>query len=322
MTEPVADAKAAGDRVLENLAAWAPPVPAPVDVKSVNWARQRYHANWDGNQGASSRTLASGASATGDPRMVNVRIHEPLNPFINNLPPSPYPFTSVDLARAKEGKTLFKERCASCHKANNSTIYPVSRLGVDPNRTMVNTDVSRYGLTALVMEACTIYGLNNEGKPGAQWCIPQGDWNARQEEYFRDTPRRVAEGTNGYKADMLYGIWAQAPYLHNGSVPTIGQLICPSTRPAKFLRGNLYYDEALMGFEWANRPMARYGPNDTILVKEYDTTVPGKANGGHTFGSDLCPDVSGLDPLKDRKEIETRLLGSRVGALLAYLKTL
>jgi hypothetical protein len=84
MTAPVTDAKAAGDRVFQNLSAWAPPVPAPVDVKSVNWARQRFHANWDGNQGASSRALASGASATGDPRMVNVRIHEPLNPFINN----------------------------------------------------------------------------------------------------------------------------------------------------------------------------------------------------------------------------------------------
>jgi hypothetical protein len=322
MTEPVSDLTAAGERVLRNLSAWAPPVPAPVDVKSVNWARQRYHANWDGNQGASSRTLASGASATGDPRMVNVRIHEPLNPFINNLPPPPYPFASVDLTRAKEGKAIFKEQCASCHKPNNATIYPAKRLGVDPNRTMVNTDVSRYGMTALVMEACTIYGLNNAGTPGAQWCIPSGDWNARQEEYFRDTPRRVAEGTNGYKADMLYGIWAQAPYLHNGSVPTIGQLICPSTRPTKFLRGNLYYDEALVGFEWGNRPTARYGPNDTILVKEYDTTVPSKANTGHTFGSDLCPDTSGLDPTRDRKEIETRLLGSRVGALLAYLKTL
>jgi hypothetical protein len=322
MTDAVSDPKAAGDRVLKNLSAWAPPVPAPVDVKSVNWARQRYHANWDGNQGASSRTLASGASATGDPRMVNVRIHEPLNPFIDNLPPSPYPFASVDLARAREGKAIFKEQCASCHKPNNATIYPASKLGVDANRTMVNTEVSRYGMTALVMEACTIYGLNNEGKPGAQWCIPQGDWNARQEEYFRDTPRRVAEGTNGYKADMLHGIWAQAPYLHNGSVPTIGQLICPATRPAKFLRGNLYYDEALVGFEWANRPTARYGPNDTILIKEYDTTVPSKANTGHTFGSNLCPDTSGLDPMRDRKEIETRLLGSRVGALLAYLKTL
>ena len=93
-----------GDRIFKNIPAWAPPVPAPIDVKSVNWAVDRYHANWDGNQGASSRTLASGASATGDPRMVNVRIHEPLNPFIDNLPPPPYPFRSVDLARAREGK--------------------------------------------------------------------------------------------------------------------------------------------------------------------------------------------------------------------------
>jgi hypothetical protein len=322
MTGPVADAKAAGDRVLKNLSAWAPPVPAPVDVKSVNWARQRFHANWDGNQGASSRTLASGASATGDPRMVNVRIHEPLNPFIDNLPPPPYPFASVDLVRAKEGKAIFREQCATCHKPDNATIYPASMLGVDANRTKVNTEVSRYGMTALVMEACTIYGLNNQGKPGATWCVPEGDRNARQDEYFRDTPRRVAEGTNGYKADMLHGIWAQAPYLHNGSVPTLGQLICPSTRPAKFLRGNLNYDEALVGFEWATRPAGRYGPHDTILVKEYDTTVPSKANTGHAFGAELCPDTSGLDPVRDRQEIETRLLGSRVGALLAYLKTL
>ena len=110
----------------------------------------------------------------------------------------------------------------------NQTIYPASKLGVDANRTMVNTSVSRYGLAALVMEACSIYGLNNKGQPGADWCVPEGDWQARLDEYFRDTPRRVAEGTNGYKADMLHGIWAQAPYLHNGSVPTLGQLVCPA----------------------------------------------------------------------------------------------
>jgi hypothetical protein len=322
MTDAVTDPKAAGDRIFKNIPAWAPPVPAPVDVKSVNWAVERYHANWDGNQGASSRTLASGASATGDPRMVNVRIHEPLNPFIDNLPPPPYPFASVDLARAREGKALFQMKCANCHTPRNQTIYPAAKLGVDPNRTLVNTSVSRYGLAALVTEACRIYGLNNEGKPGADWCVPEGDWQARLDEYFRDTPRRVAEGTNGYKADMLHGIWAQAPYLHNGSVPTLGQLLCPSTRPRRFLRGNLYYDEALVGFEWAERPQARYGPNDTILIKEYDTSVPGKANGGHSYGADLCPDTSGLDATSDRREIEKRLLGSQVGALLAYLKTL
>ena len=322
LTEPVTDAKIAGERIFKNIAAWAPPVPAPIDIKSVNWASQRYHANWDGNQGASSRTLASGASATGDPRMVNVRIHEPLNPFIDNLPAPPYPFASVDLARAREGKAIFRQECAMCHTPRNQTIYPASRLGVDPNRTRVNTSVSRYGLTALVTEACAIYGLNNKGQPGADWCVPEGDWQARVDEYFRDTPRRVVEGTNGYKADMLHGIWAQAPYLHNGSVPTLGQLVCPQTRPRRFLRGNLHYDERLIGFEWLVRPDARYGPNDSILIKEYDTAVPGKANTGHTFGSNLCPDTSGLDPARDRVEIEARILQSPVGALLAYLKTL
>jgi hypothetical protein len=322
MTEATRDATTAGDRILKNLAAWAPPVPAPVDIKSVNWATDRYHANWDGNQGASSRTLASGASATGDPRMVNVRIHEPLNPFIDHLPPPPYPFASVDLGRAREGKRIFRTSCATCHTADNPQIYAATALGVDPNRTLVNTSVSRFGLAALVMEACHAYGLNNQGKPGADWCVPTGDWPARMDEYFRDTPRRVVEGTNGYKADVLHGIWAQAPYLHNGSVPTLGQLVCPATRPTRFLRGNLHYDEDLVGFEWATRPTGRYGPNDSMLVKEFDTTVPSKANAGHTFGADLCPETAGLDPVEHRAEIAKRILGSRVGALLAYLKTL
>jgi hypothetical protein len=322
MTDSVTDGKLAAERIFKNIPAWAPPVPAPIDVKSVNFAVDRYHANWDGNQGASSRTLASGASATGDPRMVNVRIHEPLNPFIDHLPPPAYPFASVDLARAREGKAIFRESCASCHTSRNETIYPAKELGTDVNRTMVNTSVSRYGLAALVTEACQIYGLNNKGQPGAEWCLARGDWQARLDEYFRDTPRRVAEGTAGYKADVLHGIWAQAPYLHNGSVPTLAQVVCPATRPQRFLRGNLNYDEQMVGFEWADRPKARYGPNDTILVKEYDTKVPGKANTGHTYGADLCPDTAGLDPVRDRREIESRILGSRVGALLAYLKTL
>jgi hypothetical protein len=56
--------------------------------------------------------------------------------------------------------------------------------------------------------------------------------------------------------------------------------------------------------------------------KEYDTSVAGKANTGHGFGADLCPDTAGLDPTAHRQAIAQRLLGSDVGALLAYLKTL
>ena len=78
----------------------------------------------------------------------------------------------------------------------------------------------------------------------------------------------------------------------------------------------------MVGFEWVEQPNARYGPNDTMLIKPYDTTVPGKANTGHAFGAEMCPDMSGLDPVTDRRTIETRVLGSPVGALLAYLKTL
>ena len=314
MTDPVTDLKAAGERVFKNIAAWAPTVPAPIDIKSVNWASDRYHANWDGNQGASSRALASGVSATGDPRMANVRIHEPLNPFIDNLPPPPYPFGSVDLVRAREGKAIFREKCATCHSPRNQTIYPVSVLGVDPNRTLVNTSVSRYGLAALVMEACSIYGLDHQGQPGAGWCMPEGDWQARLDEYFRDTPSRVAAGINGYKADMLHGIWAQAPYLHNGSVPTLGQLVFPSTRPPRFLRGTLLR----RGTGWLRMGRPAQSPLRTErhdAGQEYDTKVAGKSTPDIRSVRN-GPDTSGLIHARVVRR-SRRELGSQVGALLA-----
>ena len=59
-----------------------------------------------------------------------------------------------------------------------------------------------------------------------------------------------------------------------------------------------------------------------MLVKEYDTTVRGKSNTGHTFGAELCPDTAGLDPISDRQEVQRRIVQSPVGSLLAYLKTL
>ena len=50
--------------------------------------------------------------------------------------------------------------------------------------------------------------------------------------------------------------------------------------------------------------------------------MPGRMNTGHTFGGDLCPDTTGLDPVRDREEVASRITKSRAGALLAYLKTL
>ena len=320
----------AGRRIRETIADWAPPVPGPVDIPSLSWTGHRVLANWDGNQGASARTLASGTSATGDPLKVNVRIHEPLNPLINNLPPPPFPFP-VDRDKAMRGMAIFygahlgDARCADCHRPHSDEVVPAKHLGVDPNRAMVNTDVSRYALAGLVMEACRIFIGNN---PGNTWCLPRdaggnviGDWTRANDDYFKDTPGRVREGKAGYKVDMQHGIWARAPYLHNGSVPTLGQLICPQARPKKFLRGVLFYDEGLVGFEWAVAPRQRYSAHEIQLVKEYDTSVFGRSNSGHEYGSVLCPDLAGLDPVADRKEITRRILDSKAGELIEYMKT-
>ena len=175
------------------------------------------------------------------------------------------------------------------------------------------------------MEACRIFERNT----GNDWCLPRdADGNVIQDreeaydDYFKDTPGRVRAGTEGYKADMLHGIWARAPYLHNGSVPTLAHLLCAPVRPARFLRGVLYYDDAMGGFEWAIRPRERYSAHDSQLVKEYDTTVFGRSNAGHEYGAGLCPDLSGLHPLRDRDEIARRIGASRAGDLIEYLKTM
>jgi hypothetical protein len=175
------------------------------------------------------------------------------------------------------------------------------------------------------MEACRIFISNN---PGNDWCLPRDasgaaetDWMKAADDYFKDTPGRVKSGTNGYKADMQHGIWARAPYLHNGSVPTLGHLLCPAARPTSFLRGNLYYDESLVGFEWATVPQERYSPHETQLVKRYDTRAFGRSNEGHGYGSSLCPSLDGLDPVKDRQAIADRIRQSKAGDLIEYMKT-
>ena len=322
--------KIAADRIFDqdNISRWAPPLPAPIDIKSMFFSRDRILANWDGNQAASARALASGTSATGDPRKVNVEIHEPLNPFINHLPPSPY-LWNVDLNKAVKGRPIFEEKCAGCHKPNNRRIFSAKKLGVDTSRSLTNTTVSREILAGLVLESCNIYYENNPGKAGNDFCLPVGDTQAdRLEDYFSDVPGRVKQGKNGYKADMLHGIWTRAPYLHNGSVPTLAALMCVEARPTTFLRGVLNYDTDLLGFEWQHAPQQRYNSvHEVVSFDVYDTSVVSRSNTGHEYGNFLCPkELRHLDPMKDREKMTELMLGKNrdtdLAYLLEYLKTL
>jgi hypothetical protein len=110
---------------------------------------------------------------------------------------------------------------------------------------------------------------------------------ANQYSLFPDSPYRFKRfrKTNGYANHPLDGIWARAPYLHNGSVPTLRDLLeLPDNRPATFYRGYDLYDRVRVGFV-SNEPAA-----GGRRFFRYDTTVPGNFNSGHLYGTQLPAD--------------------------------
>ncbi len=107
------------------------------------------------------------------------------------------------------------------------------------------------------------------------------------------------DDTLGYKAGPLNGIWATAPYLHNGSVPTLADLLLPAAqRPVVFSVGGTEFDPEHVGFKSGTGD----GPFQ-FRVRDVDgKVIPGNDNSGHDYGTDLSTE--------DR------------AALLEYLKSL
>ena len=118
---------------------------------------------------------------------------------------------------------------------------------------------------------------------------------------------RSRESPTGYVAPPLDGIWASAPYFHNGSVPTLWHVLHPGDRPVVWKRTATGYDRARVGLEVEEMeamPVAAGGKKlaSAERRRHFDTTRPGKSGKGHDF-----PDV--LDE-------------SEKAAVLEYLKTL
>ena len=94
--------------------------------------------------------------------------------------------------------------------------------------------------------------------------------------------------TNGYANSPLDGIWLRAPYLHNGSVPNLRELLEPAdTRTKLFYRGNDVYDPQNVGF------VSNIAEQEGHKFFAYDTAKRGNGNGGHTghvYGTDLPPE--------------------------------
>src|SRR5205085_1120286 len=98
----------------------------------------------------------------------------------------------------------------------------------------------------------------------------------------------------GYQPPPLDGVWATAPYLHNGSVPTLYNLLKSDTRPKVFTRSYQArledYDAERVGWKVTELAEAPRAATSADARRVYDTMQPGRSNAGHTFGDDLTGD--------------------------------
>jgi hypothetical protein len=177
---------------------------------------------------------------------------------------SPKAPLKIDAALADRGAVLFGRECASCHglaSPRTMTVIPHAEIGTDRRRIDMWTP-----------DAAAAY--NNYDKGGKNPAFP---WVF---EHF--------EKHEGYLAQPLDGIWLTGPYLHNGSVPTLDDLLKPAReRPKAFIRGGDEIDFQRGGYVSPACQPGRYDPEAGFC---YDTELPGNANVGHEYGTTLTPE--------------------------------
>ena len=175
-----------------------------------------------------------------------------LKDYLSTLAPPKYPFP-VDAARAAAGKAVFDAHCATCHASERTgTRLPLAEVGTDRSRLDTWSRDAAIKANRIVTEM----GIQRRGL--------------------------VEEDLPGYKIPFLDGIWLRAPYLHNGAVPTLRDLLEPAAaRPTIFWRGYDVFDPQNVGFITDGDEARRYGTR-------MDTAEKGSGNQGHEFGTGLA----------------------------------
>jgi hypothetical protein len=223
--------------------------------------REGLQLHWDGdNDSVDERNLSAGLGAGITPVTVDHAGLKRVRDWTWTLPPPRYPY-AVDQTLAARGSAVYQQACLECHGDHRfrDGVRAGARIGQVVAASDVGTDRHRLDSYTAVF-AANQYSL-----------FPDSQYRFRR---FRKT--------GGYANHPLDGIWARAPYLHNGSVPTLRDLLEPvERRPAVFYRGYDVYDRDRVGFigtvpEERGRRFSRY-----------DTTVPGNSNAGHLYGTTL-----------------------------------
>jgi mono/diheme cytochrome c family protein len=249
-----------------------PPGPSKADIPAVWMIDPNGYANWDGTIRGFARSLTSSLAVVGDAPKIDIQANALIQSFLGKLPSEPYPFP-IDSAAKARGEATYKTNCAGCHvspagKARRDLVFAV---GTDPLRADAIRSVAVPMLAKVVLSIC----------PASQ---PQCSFDAQGPVVDPGTER-------GYVAGPLAGVWAVAPYLHNGSVPTLRQLLVPSLRTnAPFLRGSVSYNQKDGGWEWEAAKEGELRGRGEKALALHDPQQAGFAPAGH--GSATAPTLT------------------------------
>lgn len=225
---------------------------------------QPMQLHWDGNNTKAEERNKNAAFGTGTtPPTIDLVAIGRLEQWLLDAMPPKYPYP-IDRALAEKGAPLYAEYCAACHGASGQDfkgsyvghVVPLEQIGTD-----------RHRLDSFTPELAQNLGSVYAGYP---WRF-QG---------FRKT--------FGYANMPLDGIWLRAPYLHNGSVPSLRDLLEPAAlRPKNFCRGYDVFDQRRLGFV---SDVCEEGGRHFF---HFDTSLPGNGNAGHegkAFGTEMADD--------------------------------
>ena len=184
--------------------------------------------------------------------------------WIESISPPKYPL-EIDTELAGRGKPIFEESCARCHgKYGPGGEYPEVRVPLAE----LGTDDARL-----------------KGMPPEHRRFMRDSWLGYYGKYD------VVEEPDGYVAPPLDGVWASAPYFHNGSVPTLWHVMHADARPRVWQRTEDGYDSKRVGLEvreLSSVPAEAIEPSEKL--RYFDTRLYGKSAGGHTFPEELSED--------------------------------
>ncbi|GAA4426652.1 cytochrome c [Bremerella cremea] len=196
--------------------------------------------------------------------------------YLSSLEAPKYP-GKVDATKAEAGRIVFNRQCSECHGTyGDQADYPERMIPIDE----IKTDRARFD---------SLTPAHRQGY-GDSWFNSYG----QQEGLIADP--------EGYVAPPLDGVWATAPYLHNGSVPTLWHLLHPDQRPKIWRWSGSSYDHQRMGIDAEALDEFPKGLSAMERREVFNTTRLGKSAAGHDYPNALTEEEK--------------------SAVLEYLKTL